>query len=90
MTETYRLLPCADRAVTVEFGNTISEENSAKVAAFTARMNQFSLAGIEEIIPTYRSVTICFDPEVLSFSELFLSSRIFRALRAVALFPILL
>lgn len=70
MTETYRLLPCADRAVTVEFGNTISEENSAKVAAFTARMNQFSLAGIEEIIPTYRSVTICFDPEVLPFSEL--------------------
>ena len=70
MTENFRLLPCGDSAVTVEFGDSIRAENSAKVSAFTEQLNKQPLSGIMEIIPTYRSVTICFDPTVLAYEDL--------------------
>ncbi|MBR1811032.1 MAG: 5-oxoprolinase subunit PxpB [Clostridia bacterium] len=62
MKKDYRILPCGDSAVTVQFGDVISPEINARVASAAARLADMRLDGIEDIIPTYRSFTVCYDP----------------------------
>ncbi|NLG87326.1 MAG: allophanate hydrolase subunit 1, partial [Firmicutes bacterium] len=60
-----RLLPAGDKALVVEFGNEIAPEINARVRALTAALEAESLAGVVELVPTYRSVLVYFDPLVV-------------------------
>jgi inhibitor of KinA len=64
-----RYLPLGDSALTVEFGDRIDRSLVAAVAALDARLNRDlaagRLPGVIETVPTYRSLTILFDPLVL-------------------------
>lgn len=60
-----RLLPAGDSALSVELGNTASPEINARVRALTAALEAESLAGVVELVPTYRSVLVYFDPLVV-------------------------
>jgi inhibitor of KinA len=60
--DTFRLLPLGDSAVTVEFGNEIDPEINARVIAFAEAIRAEARVGILDVVPTYRSVTIFFDP----------------------------
>ncbi len=60
-----RLLPVGDAALTVEFGDRIAPEINDLVLAFAQaveRLDRDERRGIVEIVPTYRSATVYFDP----------------------------
>jgi inhibitor of KinA len=65
-----RFLDLGDRAITVEFGDTIDPELLARVAALDHACAQAALPGVIETVPTFRSLTIIFDPLVTSRTEL--------------------
>lgn len=62
-----RLLPLGDGAWTVEFGDRIDPAVHGRVMGFfeslqAARENSPALAGIIDIVPTFRSLTVHYDP----------------------------
>ena len=61
-----RYLLGGDRAVTVEFANEISEEVSGMVRRFSLALKRHALPGVREVVPTYRSLTVYFDPLALA------------------------
>lgn len=71
---TPRLLDAGDGAVTVEFGTSISPELVAEVTALDAQVSQArergELAGVIETMPTFRSLTVLYDPLHTSRAEL--------------------
>ncbi|MBX3235595.1 MAG: 5-oxoprolinase subunit PxpB [Nitrospiraceae bacterium] len=67
---TPRILSLGDQALTVEFGDRIDLAVNDQVLAYAAALERLRLSGIEEIVPTYRSITIYFDPLTLSSNEL--------------------
>ncbi len=68
--ENVRFLPCGDQAVTVEWGSTINEHINRQVHAFARKVEALSHPAITEVVPTYRSATVHYRPEVLSYEEL--------------------
>ena len=65
-----RFLPCGDQAVTVEWGSTIDERINRQVHAFARKVEELFHPAITEVVPTYRSATVHYRPEVLSYEEL--------------------
>lgn len=65
-----RFLPCGDQAVTVEWGSTIDEHINRQVHAFARKVEALSHPAITEVVPTYRSATVHYRPEALSYEEL--------------------
>ena len=61
-----RFLPCGDTALCVEFGDSIDRRVSALVLALADRVEAASIPGIVELVPTFRSLTIHYDPSVLA------------------------
>ena len=68
--QSYKLLPAGDTALVVEFGDGIDQMLSAKVLALAERVNTLALAGINETVPTFRSLMIHYDPLVLPTESL--------------------
>jgi len=58
----FRILPLGDSALTIEFGNEIDAEINSRVVAFATAVVDQGWRGIHDVVPTYRSVTIHFDP----------------------------
>jgi inhibitor of KinA len=65
-----RFLPCGDTALAVELGDRVDRRVSALVLALAARVRAAALAGVVEIVPTFRSLTIHYDPLAVAQSEL--------------------
>ena len=65
-----RFLPLGDAALSVEFGDAITPELSARVVALDLALATADLDGIIETAPSYRSLLICYDPLQISHSEL--------------------
>jgi KipI family sensor histidine kinase inhibitor len=69
-----RFLNLGDSALTVEFGNAIDRQLVAAIANFDARLERERQAGrldgIIETVPTFRSLTVIFNPLELSRREL--------------------
>jgi KipI family sensor histidine kinase inhibitor len=65
-----RLLPCGDTALTVELGDRVDRRVSALVLALAERVAAAALAGVVEAVPTFRSLTIHYDPLTVSQAEL--------------------
>ena len=63
---TARLLDAGDGAVTVEFGDRIAPDLAARVCAFDrvlqAALASGGLPGVIETMPTFRSLTVLYDP----------------------------
>jgi len=57
-----RYLDSGDSALVVEFGNQINEEINRKVRNFDLAIKQSKFGGIKEVVPTYRSLLIYYDP----------------------------
>ena len=64
------ILRAGDCALVVEFGREIDEEVNARVHALDAAMRQKHIIGVTETVPTFRSLTVFFDPSVLSGERL--------------------
>ena len=65
-----RFLLSGDSSVTVEFGNEISPAINAQIRAFTIALEESKLPGIVEVVPTYRSLMVHYDPGVILYDEL--------------------
>jgi KipI family sensor histidine kinase inhibitor len=59
-----RILPLGDGAITIEFGDRIDPEIHQRVLACVDALDQAPLPGQLDIVPTYRSLTVYFDPVV--------------------------
>lgn len=57
----YSITPLGDSALTVDFGNIISDEINSKVLLLAQALDKASLPGIKDIVPAYSSVTVFYD-----------------------------
>ncbi len=65
-----RLLPCGDRAVSVELGDEVDRELNARVLALEYLLHQRRVAGIGETVPSYRALLVYYDPLVIGWDQL--------------------
>src|SRR6187402_2821485 len=61
---TARFLPAGDAALVVEFGDRIDRAVSDRVLRLAARVRAAQVVGVVEMVPTYRSLMVHFDPLV--------------------------
>lgn len=57
-----KFLPSADSAVIVEFGDRIDRSVSDQVLGLAARMRAAEIVGVIEVVPTFRSLMVQYDP----------------------------
>jgi KipI family sensor histidine kinase inhibitor len=65
-----RILALGDGALTLEFGDRIDRALNAKVMATRDALAALKLEGISDVVPTYRSLTVHFDPLLLDRDRL--------------------
>lgn len=65
-----KYLPCGENAIVIEFGNEISKEINAKIRKMMLEIEKEQWKGILEIIPTYRSVLLQYDPFLWTYKEI--------------------
>jgi inhibitor of KinA len=70
MTAAARFLPVGDRAVAVEFGDAIDPALNRRVRELLLALQRAAIAGIVDLVPTYRSLLVCYDPLRLGFDTL--------------------
>jgi KipI family sensor histidine kinase inhibitor len=59
-----------DRALLVELGNEISSAINKKVRELFVSLDQQGIAGVIDLIPSYRSLLVIYDPLQITMSEL--------------------
>lgn len=57
------ILPCGDQALTVQLSDTIDAGVNARIIALAAALRGAGVAGVTEVVPTYRSLLVRYDPE---------------------------
>ena len=62
MTHPYRIFSLGDGALTIDLGNTISEQYNRKVLAMQHWLEHHPFTGLLDIIPAYSSLTVLYDP----------------------------
>jgi inhibitor of KinA len=65
-----RFYPISERAVTLQFGNTISLSAHEKVLQYSTGIQQASMPGFVECVPAYTTLTIHFDVVAVHRSNL--------------------
>jgi KipI family sensor histidine kinase inhibitor len=66
----FQIKPAGDCAIAIEFKNEISEDVNNRVAILKASIENSQVIGMLECIPTYRSLTVRYNPCEISFDEL--------------------
>lgn len=67
---TPKFLKCGDTAITVEFGREINPEINAYVQALDRSICQRGISGVIETVPTFRSLSVYYNPLVISGDRL--------------------
>ncbi|GHU73917.1 allophanate hydrolase [Clostridia bacterium] len=78
-----RFLPAGERALVVEFGDTIDPAVNAKVVELEASLASKPITGVLETTASYRSLLIMFDP--MRLSDRSLKRQLSRRIRALPL-----
>ncbi len=65
-----RYLPFGDHALLVEFGDTISSVTNRRVIALAKAMTKAAIKEVEEIVPTYRSLLVRYNPLETTYEQL--------------------
>ena len=58
----FRIVPAGDSALIVEFDERIDPEINARTIACAEAIQAARLTGVRDVVPTYRSVAVYFDP----------------------------
>lgn len=66
----FRILKAADSAIVVEFGSAIDRRTSDRVLALAETLEQAGLRGVTEVVATFRSLSVNYDPLTTTGSEL--------------------
>jgi inhibitor of KinA len=56
------IVPWGDSAITIEFEGRIDDAVNARVVALAEAIEASHISGVRDVVPTFRSVTIYFDP----------------------------
>lgn len=59
-----------DSSLLVEFGNEINPEINARIASFVQLIREQQIEGIVDMIPTYCSLLINYDPRIVLYKEI--------------------
>ena len=70
MYEQARFLPAGDKALCVELGDAISPEINHRVRALSLALGRELVPGITDLVPTYRSILVYYDPIRIGHSGL--------------------
>jgi len=65
-----RFLTAGDRGLMVELGDEVDLAINRRVHALARLIQAEDIAGVEELIPTYRSILVIYDPLILPYDEL--------------------
>ena len=65
-----KILPAGESCLFVEFGDIVSRELNARVTALKAALEAAPLPGVTELVPTYRSLAVNFDPLTVDLAAL--------------------
>jgi KipI family sensor histidine kinase inhibitor len=65
-----RCLPLGDHALVIEFGNVISLDVNNKVISLNDAILKVKIRGVEELVPTYRSLLIRYSPLETTYEQL--------------------
>ncbi len=65
-----RILRCGDRAIGIEFSDTVSKAANLKVLSLDASLAAEPIDGVLETIPTYRSLTVIYEPKIVRGASL--------------------
>jgi inhibitor of KinA len=65
-----RYLPAGDKALLIEFGNEIHPDIHRRVYAMAHAVEEAKMQGLGELIPSYRSLLVEYDPLVIGFQGL--------------------
>jgi KipI family sensor histidine kinase inhibitor len=68
--ETPKCLPFGEIALVIEFGDAISLEINSKVIALSEAISKAEIPGVEEIVPTYRSLLVRYNPLTTDYKQL--------------------
>lgn len=71
--ESAKYMPFGGSALVVEFGDEISEKINRKVIALDNAIQKAQVAGVEELVPTYRSLLVRYTPLRISYEQLVFS-----------------
>jgi 5-oxoprolinase (ATP-hydrolysing) subunit B len=63
-------VPVGDRAFLVELGAAVDEAVNARILNLAQHLRAHPVLGIEDVVPTYRSLLVHFDPDRLTRAEL--------------------
>jgi inhibitor of KinA len=58
----FRIVAAGDSALVVEFEERIDPEINARAVALAERLHADPVSGVRDVVPTYRSVAVYFDP----------------------------
>lgn len=70
MYDKVKFLTAGDSAIVMEFGDTIEKEINAKIATVVKNLKKKNIDGILDVLPTYRSILINYDPVKISYNEM--------------------
>ncbi len=70
MQESPALLPCGDQALIVEFGDAIDPAVNRRVHDLAHAIESAGVAGVYDLVPTYRSLLVYYNPVRTSWTEL--------------------
>lgn len=62
--------PAGDRTLVVRFGSEISQSVNRRVALFTGNVERAGLKAVRELIPTFCTVSVVYDPMVTTYEKL--------------------
>ena len=65
-----KILPAGESCLFVEFGDIVGRELNARVTALKAALEAAPLPGVTELVPTYRSLAVNFDPLTVNLAAL--------------------
>ena len=68
--DTPHFRPMGDRALLVELGDAIHPDVNRKVREFFLLLEERCVPGIKDLVPSYRSLTVIYDPLEISLSTL--------------------
>ena len=63
-------MPFGDSALLIEFSDIISQEINRKVVALDQAVRKAGIEGVEELVPTYRSLLVCYNALKTDYEEL--------------------
>ncbi len=65
-----KYIPAGERSLVMEFGNSISPQINAKIRSMVSILDEEKFDCIEEIIPTYRSILVIYNPLAIRYADL--------------------